>query len=208
MKENKILDIKSIKLGLLGDSSVGKTCVCLSYLDIEIPKDLLATIGSDKYETKFMLENGKEIKLVFVDTAGQERFRSQDFFAVRGALGIILVFDFTIRSTFEHLEIWLREIRDNFNDDTVVVLFGNKIDIEKEKWQVTSEEAKEYAKKNNLALFETSAMTKKGINEGINYIANKAYSIADKRKEKKNNINIKPENKANEKCVGKKNKNK
>ena len=40
-------------------------------------------------------------------------------------------------------------------------------------------------KKNNLALFETSAMTKKGINEGINYIANKAYSIADKRKEKK-----------------------
>ena len=40
-------------------------------------------------------------------------------------------------------------------------------------------------KKNNLVLFETSTMTKKGINEGFTYIVNKAYSIAEKRMEKK-----------------------
>ena len=117
------------------------------------------------------------MKLKIWDTAGQERFRSQDLQAVRGAFGIILVFDFTYRITFQNLETWLREIKDNFPDDTVVVLFGNKIDREKRDWKVTSEEAKEYATKNNLILFETSAITKEGINEGFNYIANKAYSI-------------------------------
>ena len=44
--------------------------------------------------------------------------------------------------------------KDNFPDYTVVVLFGNKIEREKRDWQVTSEEAKEYAKKNNIVLFK------------------------------------------------------
>ena len=62
--------------------------------------------------------------------------------------------------------------------------------------------------KKNLVLFETSAKTKQGINEGLNYIANKAYSIAKKRMKNNNIIIIKPENKTNEKCVGKKKKSK
>ena len=65
------------------------------------------------------------------------------------------------------------------------MLFGNKIDIEKENWEITREEAKEYAKNNNLVFFETYAKTNQGINEGLNYIANKAYSLAEKRSGKR-----------------------
>ena len=135
-------------------------------------------------------------------------FRSADLKAVRSANGIILVFDFTRRDSFEHLENWISTIKDNFNDDIIIVLFGNKIDLGEEYWQVTSKEAKEYAQQKNLVLFETSAKMKKGISEGFNYITNKAYSILEKRMEKKNNIIIKPEEKNNEKCIGKKKKNK
>ena len=123
----------SMKLGLLGDSSAGKTCICCAFLDIEIQHDNLATIGFEKYEKKYILENGKEINLKIWDTAGQERFRSQDLQAVRGAFGIILVFDFTYRITFQNLETWLREIKDNFPDDTVAVLFENKIEKRKKR---------------------------------------------------------------------------
>ena len=49
----------SMKLGLLGDSSAGKTCICCAFLDIEIPPDLLTTIGFDKYDKKIILENVK-----------------------------------------------------------------------------------------------------------------------------------------------------
>ena len=174
---------------------VGKTCICNAFLNIEFNAEQIATIGADKFEKKIILENGKEIKLVFWDTAGQERFRSADIKCIRSVNGIILVFDFTDRTSFEHLEIWLREIRDNFPDDTVIVLFGNKIDREKKCWKVTIEEAKEYAKKYNLILFETSAKLNKGINEGFHYITNKAYSIVEKKIEEKNNIVIKPEKK-------------
>ena len=72
-------------------------------------------------------------------------FRSADLKAVRSANGIILVFDFTRRDSFEHLENWISTIKDNFNDDIIIVLFGNKIDLGEEYWQVTSKEAKEYA---------------------------------------------------------------
>ena len=207
MEDNKI-NIKAIKLCILGDASIGKTCICNAFLNIKFIEEQIATMGADKYETKFTLNNGKDIKIILWDTSGHERFRVVDLKTAKGAQGIILVFDFTNRNSFKNLEIWLREIINNFYDDTSIVLFGNKIDMEKRIWQVTSEEARKYAEKNNLVLFETSAKTRQGIKEGFTYIANIAYSKIEKRIEKKNNIVIKPEKKTNEKCVTNKKKGK
>ena len=64
MIENKN-GILAIKLGLLGDSTVGKTCICEAYLNYEFIQDKIATIGADKFDKKFTLENGKEIKFSF-----------------------------------------------------------------------------------------------------------------------------------------------
>ena len=186
--ENDKNSLNCIKLGLLGDSMVGTSCICNAFINIEFDPYILATIGYDKQETKFILENGKEIKLIIFDTAGQERFRVAAFKALKAVQGIILVFDFTCRLTFENLERWLEGIKDNFKDDIPIVLFGNKIDIYKERWQVISEEAKEYAKKKNLVLFEISAKTKQGIKEGLAYITNKAYLIVEKRRGRENDI--------------------
>ena len=145
--------------------------------------------------------------IVFWDTAGQERFRSANIKCIRSVNGIILVFDFTDRTSFEHLEIWLREIRNNFPDDTVIVLFGNKIDIEKDKWEVTSEEASKFAEKYHFAYFETSAKTRQGINEGLSYLVNAIYDkiMGIDEKDKVMDINdIKKSNK-NSNCAGNKN---
>ena len=201
MEENKN-KITSIKLVLIGDSSVGKTCIFDRLTNFEFIEQQIATIGADKRDFAFTLDNGKEIKIILWDTAGQERFRYMDIRTCKGAHGIFLVFDFTRRESFNNLVSWIREIKNNFyDDDIIVVLFGNKIDIEKENWEITREEAKEYAKNNNLVFFETSAKTNQGINEGLNYIANKAYSLAEKRSGKRNIFIAKPENKKNEKCV-------
>ena len=67
------------------------------------------------------------------------------------------------------------EIRENFTNPSLV-LFGNKVDMDKDKWQITKEEAEQYAKKMNLTYFETSAKTKKGLNEGFSYIVNETYN--------------------------------
>ena len=69
MEEEK-QGIKAVKIGFLGDSTVGKTSVCKSFAGEEFSEDEMITIGSDKYENKFTLKNGKEIKVVVWDTAG------------------------------------------------------------------------------------------------------------------------------------------
>ena len=170
----KNISIKAIKIGLLGDSTVGKTAICNSLMNIEFAQDMLSTIGSDKLETKFPLENGTEIKLILWDTAGQERFRSVALKAIKAVQGIVIVFDVTKKQTFKNLNLWLDEIKENLQNPCLV-LFGNKVDIGKDSWQVSTEEALEYAKSKNLKFFETSAKTKKGINEGFSYIVNETY---------------------------------
>ena len=104
----------------------------------------------------------------------------------RSAQGVVLVFDLTSRKSFENINVWLEQIKENLNNP-FIVLFGNKNDRSKEEWQVTIEEAEEFAKKINLKFFETSANTKFGINEGLSYIVNETYDKIEKTLDNKSN---------------------
>ena len=171
----KKIEIKAIRIGLLGDSKVGKSAICHSFMNLEFDfGSNLTTIGSDRFETKIQLKNKKEIKLILWDTAGQERFRSAAFKTIKSVHGIALVFDVTSKESFSNISLWLDDIKNNF-DNPCIVLFGNKIDIEKEKWEVTPEEIKKLVEEKKLTYFETSAKEKLGINEGFNHVANEAY---------------------------------
>ena len=209
MSDDKKISLKAIKIGLLGDSKVGKTAICNSLLNIEFNQDMLSTIGSDKLETKFSLKNGNEIKLILWDTAGQERFRSIALKAIKAVQGIVVVFDVTEKSSFENVGLWLEEIKENLQNPCLV-LFGNKIDLEEDKWQVTTEEAKKYAEKMNLTYFQTSAKTKAGIKEGFSYIVNETYKKVQGKNDDDNNIDIKKKKKLDDGgsggCFGRKKK--
>ena len=173
MAENK-KKYNVIKIGLLGDVMVGKTAILIALNSLEYKEDMIATIGYDKLEKKFILENGKEIKLIIFDIAGGERFRSTALQVLREKHGFILVFDVTKKSSFENIKIWLKQAKDNL-EGPCVALFGNKADFSKDKREVTTEEANEFAKQNNLKYFETSAKTNQFINEGFSYVANEVY---------------------------------
>ena len=208
MGDQKI-NLSAIKIGLLGDSSVGKTAICNSLMNVEFAEDMLSTIGSDKLETKFALKEGKNIKLILWDTAGQERFRSVALTALKAAQGVVIVFDVTNKVSFENIGNWLQEIKDNLSNPNLV-LFGNKADLPDR--QVTEGEARKYAKKMNLEYFETSAKTKQGINEGFSYLVNDIYDKAsgkDDEKDGKNKIDLKKKTKEPKEktgCFGKKKK--
>ena len=173
MSENQI-ETKAVKVALMGDSEVGKTAICHAFLEVDFILGGTSTIGIDRYDKKIKLKNKKEIKLILWDTAGQERYRSAAFKTIRSVHAIALVFDVTKRKSFDNVNIWLNEIKENFNNPCLI-LFGNKSDIEKEKWEITTEEIEQFAKKKNMAYFETSAKTRKGIDEGFSHIANVAY---------------------------------
>ena len=167
--------LKAIKIGLLGDSMVGKSTIVNKYINLEFKDNLLTTIGSDRYDTKFELENGKTIKLIIWDTAGQERFRSMALQALKAVHGIILVFDLTNRDSFDNINEWLGTIKENLNNPNLI-LFGNKADVEENKRKVTKEEAERFAHKLGMKYFETSGYKRIGLQEGFSSIVNDIYN--------------------------------
>ena len=167
-KENR----EVIRITLLGNYEVGKTTLRNVFLDIDFSENILSTVGINKVDTKFKLNDGKEIKLIIWDTAGQERFHSIAISSVKNSQGIILVYDITNRKSFEDLNMWINDIN-NATDKASIILFGNKCDLQNRK--VSKEEAEKFAKKNNIPYIETSAKLKLNINEGFSIVANDAY---------------------------------
>lgn len=197
MTENKIKR-NVIKIGMLGDSKVGKTAICNTFMNIEFEDNNLSTIGMEKLESQIKLKNGEEIKLVIWDTAGQERFHSIALKTIRTVQGVVVVFDFTCKKSFENVTKWLEEIKENLNN-ACIILFGNKCDKDQNLWEVSLEEAKSFAEEKNLPFFETSAKLNKGIKEGFESIANIAYE----KYEGSIGIELKKNNKKpNRRCCG------
>ena len=167
-KENREI----IRITLLGNYEVGKTTLRNVFLDIDFSENILSTVGINKVDTKFKLNDGKEIKLIIWDTAGQERSHSIAITSVKNSQGIILVYDITNRKSFEDLNMWINDIN-NATDKASIILFGNKCDLQNR--EVSKEEAEKFAKKNNIPYIETSAKLKLNINEGFSIVANDAY---------------------------------
>lgn len=100
------------------------------------------------------------------ETTGQETFRSITRSYYRGAGGALLVFSIAERSSFVNCKGWLDDLRSWGEEDVVVLLVGNKGDLEGAAREVTDEEAKAWADENGLAGYvETSAKSGNGVEE-------------------------------------------
>ncbi|KAI8874493.1 ras-domain-containing protein, partial [Backusella circina FSU 941] len=118
------------------------------------------------FGTRFVTVNDQQIKLQIWDTAGQESFRSITRSYYRGAAGALLVYDITRRDTFENLTTWLDDVRQHANPNTVIMLIGNKCDLESNR-QVSREEAEAFAKEHNLSFLETSAKSAENVEDAF-----------------------------------------
>ena len=100
--------ISQIKLLLIGDSGVGKSCCLLRFSEDSFTPSFITTIGID-FKIRTIELDGKRVKLQIWDTAGQERFRTITTAYYRGAMGILLVYDVTdersFNSAFKHSSI-------------------------------------------------------------------------------------------------------
>ena len=175
-------DVKrtAISISIFGETAVGKTCICSTFLGLEFRGEHLTTVGIEKMSSSIKTEDGVELKLKLWDTAGQERFKSVSVKNLRYSQAAIVVFDLTEKESFEKVTDWLKEIRE-FSDKMPVGLFGNKSDLI-DKRVVTQEEINDLCKEENLVYFETSAKNNTGINEGFSKIASMAYKAFGKVK--------------------------
>lgn len=151
---------------------VGKSCLLLQFTDKRFRTDHDLTIGVE-FGARLVTIGGKQIKLQIWDTAGQESFRSITRSYYRGATGALLVYDISRRDTFNHLTRWLDEARQHANPKMVIMLIGNKSDLEKR--EVSYEEGEKFAQENGLIFLETSAKTAQNVEEAFLKTAQKIF---------------------------------
>ena len=126
------------KIVLFGDSNVGKTAFIKNWLHMEYSSENASpTYGAACLENSVYL-HGKMEKIQVWDTAGEEKYRSLAPMYSRGAIGILLLFDITRKSSFESITSWLNSAKEAGNIPVVVV--GNKCDLEEQR-EVTANES-------------------------------------------------------------------
>lgn len=154
------------KMVLLGDSGVGKTCVVRSFQSATFSEEQHNTIGVDFTVRTLDIDN-RRVKVQVWDTAGQERFRTVTQSYYRSAHGAMITYDLTCRSTFDSLPYWVREVEQYGATDAVLILVGNKSDLELQR-QVLFEEACALAERlGALAALETSAKQNQNVEEAF-----------------------------------------
>ncbi|PWN51724.1 putative SEC4-like Rab/GTPase [Violaceomyces palustris] len=154
-----------IKLLLIGDSGVGKSCLLLRFCDDAWTPSFITTIGID-FKIRTIELDGKRIKLQIWDTAGQERFRTITTAYYRGAMGILLVFDVTDEKSFQNIRTWHSNIEQHASEGVSKILVGNKSDWE-EKRVVTAEQGEALAAELGIPYIETSAKSNSNVEEAF-----------------------------------------
>ena len=165
MEDGEENEFSTCKVVILGEPGVGKTSIISRYVTNQFSPVVISTTGAS-YSTKILkIDDENSIKFQIWDTAGQERFRSLAKIFYQNAVAVILVYDITVRETFEQLQkYWIKEIEENAPTDIILALAANKNDQYKDE-QVDINEGKELARQLNAIFKSTSALSSKGIDE-------------------------------------------
>ena len=147
IEEVNSFDVKEdykLKILLIGDSGVGKTNLIERFISNTFTSNTKSTVGVEFVSKSYKINN-QVFKIEFWDTAAQERYRSITPVYYKGAKRAILVFDITQRTSFENIDKWMVEIKENSSKDMKLMIVGNKKDLKDER-QVKTEEALDKSK--------------------------------------------------------------
>ncbi len=201
--------MNSIKVILVGESTVGKTSIITQYVENRFEEEHLITIVSDKFPKEFKTKNGEIMKVEIWDTAGNEQFRAVNKIFMKSSKIVILVYDITKPNTFESLKYWYEEVvKLNNKEEMIFAVAGNKSDLYEEQ-NVSADEGKNYAKSIKAIFGEISAMDHECIEQFFDEIFNAYYDtfLKKEKKEKKENTMVNKNTKVNQEKEMNKNQN-
>jgi len=167
---------QSIKLVVVGDGAVGKTCLLISYTSNSFPQEYVPTVF-DNYTCNIMVE-GKTISLGLWDTAGQEDYDRLRPLSYPQTDVFLVCFAIINPTSFANIKTkWVPEVRHHC-PNTRMILVGTKLDLREAKEQIdrireqgfagpiTPQEGQNLAKEIGAVQYmECSALTQKGLKQ-------------------------------------------
>jgi small GTP-binding protein len=161
-----------IKILLLGDSGIGKSCAMVRFFQNEFIQSYITTIGVD-FKKKDIILHNKQFEVYIWDTAGNERFRTITMSYIRGCNLLILLYDTTNIKSFDGLEDWIKTIQAYNGDITKLIIVGTKIDNVFDR-EVSYEDAVKFCSKYDINYYEISGKT----GENVEFMFNEAIHLA------------------------------
>ena len=155
-----------VKVILVGDSGVGKSCLIIRYCKDVFQPTYFSTIGIDFHHKHILRPNGSVLTIHVYDTAGQERFRTVSKSFYRQAHAIGLVYDNGDLESFQNLTNWLAEV-EQICPETKRFILGNKSDM---KSVVESAQVSRLAQQADARVFQVSAKNGENVSEAFSYI--------------------------------------
>ena len=164
-----------MKIVLVGDTQVGKTCVLSRLINKEFREDSQATVGA-AFNNYFLQTATGSVQLQIWDTAGQEQYRSLAPMYYRAAAVAIVFFDVTNLKSYQAIQDWMDELAEKAPAQLHIVVVANKVDLENRI--VSKKDAENFALSHGAAFYwETSAKSGVGINELFMEVAKLGESV-------------------------------
>ena len=143
MSDDGETDDISIKVVLLGETTVGKTSIITRYSKNSFSPYVMQTANASCVLKIIEIDENNKVKLKIWDTAGQERYRAVSKMIYRNASVVLLVYDITNESSFNAIKkYWLKEITENSPENIIIAIVANKSDEYIEQ-KVPTEDGKE-----------------------------------------------------------------
>ena len=195
----------------LGDSGVGKSSIIMRYTNGSFDEKILSTVGLEFTFKEVTLKDGLKIKLKFIDTAGQEKYRSLAKSYFKNAEGVLFIFSYDKKKSFDHIEEWFKSFNEQCPDKDNIpkILIGNKCDLENK--EINDNLVEDLKKRIGIENFSiTSAKNNIGIEKLFTDLAEKMYEqnkkyIGKKQQNKQlenNELNEKKKKKLCSGCTG------
>ncbi|MHA1254624.1 MAG: Rab family GTPase [Promethearchaeota archaeon] len=164
------------KITVIGDGAVGKTSLIKKYTQGSFQKDYIKTLGAQfsKYDEEI---EGNNVKLFFWDIAGQAEFMFMRPTFYKGSKAAIIVFSHAEgeEESYEHISSWHDDIK-KFCGDLPIIIFGNKVDLVKEK-NLDQKKVLDLVKERDfLGYYKTSAKTGNGVYKAFQAIIKELYN--------------------------------
>ncbi|MHA2366573.1 MAG: Rab family GTPase [Candidatus Hodarchaeales archaeon] len=159
----------SIKLILLGDPSVGKTSLVKRFVDDAFKADYKPTLGTEIYGKEKTIED-EPILFQIWDLSGHQSFKNIRMTFYQKADAAFLICDLTRQETLTNLDRWTEEVNKAIGYYPLLIIIGNKIDLDLAR-EISSDNLEKFALEKNCEFIETSARTGDNVNKAFEIIA-------------------------------------
>ncbi|KAL2914316.1 Ras GTPase tem1 [Polyrhizophydium stewartii] len=168
-----------IKVGMVGDSQIGKTSLMVKYVEGSFDEDYIQTLGVNFMEKTIAIRN-TEITFSIWDLGGQREFINMLPLVCNDAIAILFMFDLSRKSTLNSVKEWYRQAR-GFNKTAIPFLIGTKYDyfaaFPREEQEELTKQARRFAKAMRAPLIFCSTSHSINVQKIFKIVLSKAFDL-------------------------------